>query len=248
MCVLCQRNTSSNPAGDANFFSRFSHRAFRVASGRSPNHTHTSLPGARAKYSRPTCFGGTSGRQQFSGRSPARLPGYAGKSSSHLLCQLWKHLSMGWPRCSSTPSPCHRRVRKANTHRSLGLHSHRRTCHVSTATASHEAAARTRAQAGDCTIIDQTMRPKAASPKLPSAAPAASSAAASLPRRAPGRPASSLRSRTCFSINVALAGKIAGKARNRPPTTGPKRAAMRPATTVIAPPSTNLTRYSYQRV
>jgi hypothetical protein len=48
--------------------------------------------------------------------------------------------------------------------------------------------------------------------------------------------------------DVALAGKIAGKARNRPPTTGPKRAAIRPATTVIAPPSANLARYSYQRV
>jgi hypothetical protein len=77
-------------------------------------------------------------------------------------------------------------------------YSHRRTCHASTATASHEAAARTGAQAGDCTIISQITRPKAASPKLPSAAPAASSAAASLPRRAPGRPASCLRSRTCF--------------------------------------------------
>ena len=92
------------------------------------------------------------------------------------------------------------------------LYSHRRTCHPSTATASHDAAARTRAQGGDCTIISQITRPKAANPKLPSAAPAASSAAASLPRRAPGRPAFSLRSRTCFSIKVALAGKIAGKA------------------------------------
>ena len=75
-------------------------------------------------------------------------------------------------------------------------------------------------------------RPKAASPKLPSAAPAASSTTASMPRRAPGRPAFSLRSRTCFSIRVALAGKIAGKARKRPPITGPKRAAMSPANTV----------------
>jgi hypothetical protein len=43
-----------------------------------------------------------------------------------------------------------------------------------------------------------------------------------------------------FSIRVALAGKIAGKARNKPPTTGPKRKAISPAMTVIAPPSANL--------
>ena len=41
-----------------------------------------------------------------------------------------------------------------------------------------------------------------------------------------------------FDEKVALAGKIAGKARNRPPKIGPKRAAMTPATTVIAPPRT----------
>ena len=63
--------------------------------------------------------------------------------------------------------------------------------------------------------MSQITRPKAASPKLPSAAPAASSAAASLPRRAPGKPAFSLRSRTCFSISVALAGKIAGKSQKQ---------------------------------
>ena len=128
------------------------------------------------------------------------------------------------------------------------LHSHRRTCHASTATPSHKADARRSAPAGDRTIINQMTRPKATRPRLPSAAPAASSAAASLPRRFPVRPALSFRSLTCFSIKVALAGKIAGKARNSPPTIGPKRAAMSPAITVIAPPSRNRRRYSYQRV
>src|SRR5215467_12147306 len=95
------------------------------------------------------------------------------------------------------------------------FYSPRRTCHASIATASHATAARTRAQAGDATIINQITSPKAASPKLPSAAPAASSAAASLPRRAPKKPAFSLRSRTCFSIKVALAGQDRGKSKKQ---------------------------------
>ena len=51
--------------------------------------------------------------------------------------------------------------------------------------------------------------------------PAASSAAASLPRSRPSSPFFSFRSRSCFSISVALAQKIAGRARNNPPVTGP---------------------------
>src|SRR3984957_13730526 len=93
--------------------------------------------------------------------------------------------------------------------------------------------------------------PRAPSPRARSPTGARENArttASVAPRRATGRPAFSLRSRTCFSIKVALAGKIAVKARNRPPMTGPRRAAIRPATTVIAPPSTNLARYPYQRV
>jgi hypothetical protein len=64
---------------------------------------------------------------------------------------------------------------------------------------------RVRGPSRETAIINRITRPKAASPKLPSATPTASSAAASLPRRVPGRPAFSLRSRTCFWINVALA-------------------------------------------
>jgi hypothetical protein len=44
-------------------------------------------------------------------------------------------------------------------------------------------------QTGHRTIVSQITRPKATSPKLPSTTPAASSVAASLPRRAPGRSA-----------------------------------------------------------
>ena len=51
---------------------------------------------------------------------------------------------------------------------------------------------------------------------------------------------------SCFSTSVALAGKIAGNARNRPPNTGPYRLAMGPVITVIAPPRKNLTAYSYR--
>src|ERR1700739_4072539 len=40
-------------------------------------------------------------------------------------------------------------------------------------------------------------------------------------------------------MSVALAGKIAGNARNNPPKTGPKYFARRPAITVTAPPNAN---------
>jgi len=43
-----------------------------------------------------------------------------------------------------------------------------------------------------------------------------------------------------FSSNVALAGKIAGKAINRPPSAGPYLFAMMPARTQMAPPNRNL--------
>jgi hypothetical protein len=47
-----------------------------------------------------------------------------------------------------------------------------------------------------------------------------------------------------FSISVALAGKIAGKARNSPPKAGPKRSVGIAATTLIAPPNTKRTTHS----
>jgi hypothetical protein len=49
------------------------------------------------------------------------------------------------------------------------------------------------------------------------AAPAESSAAASFPRLSPRSPPLSCFWRSCFSISVTLAQKIAGKARNSPP-------------------------------
>ena len=94
----------------------------------------------------------------------------------------------------------------------------------------------------------QTAKPKAARPKLPKPAPAASSAAASVPRRSPASPSFFLRSRSCFSISVVLAQKMPGKARNNPPVSGPKTCATIPAKTVTSPPSTNRKRYSYQRL
>ena len=89
-----------------------------------------------------------------------------------------------------------------------------------------------------------TMTAKAVSPTAPRAAPAASSAAASRPRTMPRKPADFFFCVSCFSTSVALAGKIAGKARKRPPTTGPLRCAIRPAAAVISPPKTNLMAYS----
>jgi hypothetical protein len=52
---------------------------------------------------------------------------------------------------------------------------------------------------------------------------------------------------SCFSINVAAAGKMAGNARKSPPISGPKRLATIPANAVTVPPKTNRTTYSYQR-
>src|SRR5579871_6113465 len=85
-------------------------------------------------------------------------------------------------------------------------------------------------------------QPRAANatkPALPIVAPAASAPAASAARFSPPRPASLFRSRSRLSISVTLAGKIAGKARNRPPAAGPQRLPIAPAQAVITPPSTN---------
>jgi hypothetical protein len=78
-----------------------------------------------------------------------------------------------------------------------------------------------------------TTNAKARSPILPIAAPAASMLAASLPRVAPSNPSFSFFSFSYFSIRVALAGKIAGKARNSPPIAGPNLFAIIPATAVL---------------
>ena len=77
--------------------------------------------------------------------------------------------------------------------------SRRRTIHASNATASQAAVARKSAKDGERPISSQIIAANAASPKLPSVAPTASSAAASLPRRAPARPAFSFRSRPCYT-------------------------------------------------
>src|SRR5205807_2537498 len=53
---------------------------------------------------------------------------------------------------------------------------------------------------------------------------------------------------SCFSISVALAGKMAGNARNNPPTAGPNSFAISPATAVTVPPNTNRMAYSYHFV
>ena len=60
---------------------------------------------------------------------------------------------------------------------------------------------------------------KPTSPMLPMTAPRASRAAASRPRAVFAMPALFFLSRSCFSSRVALAGKSAGKARNKNITT-----------------------------
>jgi len=79
------------------------------------------------------------------------------------------------------------------------------------------------------------------SPMLPMAAPAASTEAACLARRMPFNPWRRFLSRSFFSISVALAGNIAGNARNKPPRAGPNSFAITPAAAVISPPKKNLT-------
>ena len=64
----------------------------------------------------------------------------------------------------------------------------------------------------------QTTVANPARPMQPSAAPAASSAATSRPGMTPCRPARFFFWVSCFSTSVALAGKIAGKARKRRPS------------------------------
>src|SRR5215469_8555141 len=70
--------------------------------------------------------------------------------------------------------------------------------------------------------VSHAVNPKHTRPHPPNTAPAASSAAALRPRALSWIPAFSFLSVSCRPINVALAGKIAGKDRSRPPTTGPQ--------------------------
>ena len=71
-----------------------------------------------------------------------------------------------------------------------------------------------------CKVSEKTIA-KASMPTAPSTAPAESSAAAASPRRRPSSPASHLRRISCFSMRVALAQKMAGRARNTPPIVAP---------------------------
>src|SRR5579859_329227 len=90
----------------------------------------------------------------------------------------------------------------------------------------------------------QTSKAKASRPTVPMAVPAASTPAASLPRLAPCNPLRCFFRFSFFSSKVAAAGKIAGKARNNPPTCGPSFLAMIPVIAVIRPPKRNRIAYS----
>jgi hypothetical protein len=87
----------------------------------------------------------------------------------------------------------------------------------------------------------QTTQAKAPRPMLPIAEPVASKLTDSAARRL-------FFCLSCFSISVALAGKIAGNAKNRPPMTGPSAFAIIPAIAVTKPPNRNRTAYSYHLV
>jgi ferritin-like metal-binding protein YciE len=97
----------------------------------------------------------------------------------------------------------------------------RRANQVATETASQVSEAPTNAVATLLSTSNQNTMAKVSMPIALRAAPAASSAAASCPRRSPARPASRLRRISCFSISVALAQKMTGRARKRPPTEAP---------------------------
>ena len=91
-------------------------------------------------------------------------------------------------------------------------------------------------QGSYCGAHSQTRNPNTIIPTLPSAAPAASAAAACRPRRPPCFPRVDVLSFSCFSTSLRLAGKMAGKAKKSPPTAGPNFTAMAPAEAVMRPP------------
>ena len=68
----------------------------------------------------------------------------------------------------------------------------------------------------------ETTNAKTNNPMLPIDEPAASILAALLPRASPLSPRDSFFFFSCFSISVALAGKIAGKRQEQPANTGAK--------------------------
>ena len=86
------------------------------------------------------------------------------------------------------------------------------------------------------TIVANTIMPM-----LPMAAPTASTPATFLPRIVPCNPARCFFSFCSFSSKVAVAGKIAGKARKSPPISGPYCSAITRARTQIIPPKKNRT-------
>jgi hypothetical protein len=89
-----------------------------------------------------------------------------------------------------------------------------------------------------------TTTAKPASPMHPIAAPAASAPAAARPLIVPSNPILALCSFSWASIKLAPAGKMAGNARNTPPTPGPKRFAIKPAITEHRPPNKKRTAHS----
>src|SRR3954447_19690526 len=107
-------------------------------------------------------------------------------------------------------------VRALRTERVL-----RRTYQATTEIASHANDAPRNAAAMPVSAVKENATAKASMPSAPSAAPAASTAAVICPRRSPARAASRLRRISCFSMSVALAQNMAGRARKTPPATAP---------------------------
>jgi hypothetical protein len=93
-----------------------------------------------------------------------------------------------------------------------------------------------------------TTTAKLIKPVQPIAVPAASTPAAALARFVPSSPAHRFLRFSCFSMSVALAGKIAGTAKNNPPIFGPNSSAITAAIPVINPPKKKRTAYSYHFV
>ncbi len=81
-------------------------------------------------------------------------------------------------------------------------------------------------------------------PSVPMDAPVASTLACPRADQVPTLPSAFSRNVLCFSTRLTPAGKIPGNARNKPPITGPKRSATKPARTVTSPPKTNRDTYS----
>jgi hypothetical protein len=117
-----------------------------------------------------------------------------------------------------------------------------RICHAATETASHRRVAPPKTiHARSLGMNRETTNAKTNKPTLPIDEPAASTLAALLPRFTPLSPRDFFFFVSCFSMRVALAGKIAGKAKNKPPTPGPNFRAIIPARAVINPPKRNRT-------